>query len=131
MFCSTGTLRYGKDPYKLIVEIDPEIGRYYYKQILGQNIRVNKQKYATHISVVRKEIPPLMEHWGKYEGKQIEFAYEHHLYNDATYYWLNVWCQELEEIRKELGCRPTSAFTRGPDGAHRFHATIANIKGIV
>jgi len=107
MFYSTGTLRYYNDPIKLIVEVDPDISRFYYS-LIPKYIHANKQMFAPHISVVRKEIPPNMTAWNKYGGHELDFEYDNYIYNDETYYWLNCYSKRLEEIRIELGLSSVS-----------------------
>lgn len=128
-FYSSGKLIYNNDPYKLIVEIDSEIVKYY-RSLVPKYIKLNQQRYAPHISVVRKKIPPIMSLWGKHEGRIINFQYENIIYNNDTYYWLNVISPDLESIREELGLSPVSETTRSPDGIHKFHTTIGNTKNI-
>jgi len=127
MFTSVGKLIYSDNPYKLIVEIDPEICNYY-RALVPKYILLARQKYAPHISVVRKEIPRDLSNWKKYADQEIEFEYEGVIYNDETYYWLNVRSLDLEMIRRELGLNLVSGITKSPDGRHRFHTTIGNIK---
>jgi len=126
MFKSVGTLRYFNNS-KLIVEIDPEISNYY-QSLIPKYIYYNKQRYAPHISVIRKEIIPNMDLWGKYEGQEVEFEYENLIYMSPNYMWLNIYSEELEAIRLELGLTKTSEITRSPDGRHKFHTTIGNFK---
>lgn len=126
---SSGTLIYSENPYKLIVDVDNEIGRYY-RSLIPPTHRVQKPLYNSHISTVRNEMPVNLSVWGKYQNQTIEFEYEPFVYNGELYYWLNVYCQELEDIRLELGLQNTSPFTRSPNGKHRFHITIANLKHI-
>lgn len=131
MFTSVGRLEYSANPYKLIVKVDPEISRYYFYQITQvAHIDLNRQRYAPHISVVRKETPVNLEYWNKYKNLKIIFEYDHYVYNDKTYYWLNVFSEQLESIRKELGLTRVSAITRSPDGRHKFHMTIGNKKDL-
>jgi hypothetical protein len=127
MFKSIGTLRYFGDPYKLIVEIDPEISKYY-QSLIPPYILYNKQRYEPHISVIRKEIIPNLQLWGKYEGQDFEFEYDNFIYMSKNYLWLNVFSGDLEIIRLELGLTKTSETTRSPDGRHKFHTTIGNFK---
>lgn len=127
MFKSVGTLRYFNDPHKLIVEIDPEISNYY-QILIPKYVDYNKQKYAPHISVIRKEVIPNLHLWGKYEGQDFEFEYDNFIYMSRNYLWLNVFSEELEAIRFELGLTKTSEITRSPDGRHKFHTTIGNLK---
>ena len=126
LFISSGYLRY--HPNKLILEIDQQLVDYY-RALVPKSIGLSRQRHDAHISVVRKETPPLMEFWEKYEGELIEFCYDPIIKNGEIYYWLNVFCVRLEEIRKELGLPVSSPYTRPPDGFSKcFHTTIGNIK---
>jgi len=127
MFSSVGILRYFDNPYKLIVEIDPGISDYY-QALIPKYIRFNKQMYAPHISVIRKESIPNLDLWGKHEGCEFKFEYDNYVYMGTNYLWLNVFSEELENIRLELGLTKTSEITRSPDGRHKFHTTIGNFK---
>jgi len=124
---STGRLRYFDSPYKLIAEIDPAIAEYY-RSLIPKSVRLNVPLHLPHISVVRREVPPILSPWGKYEGELVKFEYEPTIYNDETYYWLNAYGLALEAIRVELGLpvlgRPVSRA-----GFQRcFHITIGNLK---
>lgn len=125
MFKSIGRLKYFFDPIKLIVEVDSGIVDFY-RALIPR--KINKQMHAAHISVVRNEFPPKMENWNKYQMKEVEFDYDNYVFNDETYYWLNVQCEELEDIRIELGLPLDSRLTRPPDGQKFFHITLGNIK---
>ncbi len=127
MFKSIGTLRYFNDPFKLIIEIDPEISNYY-QALIPKYVDYNKQRYAPHISVIRKEVVPNLYLWRKYEGQEVEFEYENHIYISPNYMWLNIYSEKLEAIRLELELTKTSEITRSPDGRHKFHTTIGNFK---
>ena len=126
LFQSIGKLKYFDNPYKLIVEVDNEIARYY-RSFIPKYLKVNKPMYPAHISTVRREIPNL-EFWGKYQGKDINFQYENIICNDEVYYWLGAFSKELQEIRTELGLPITSWITEPPDGLYNFHITIGNTK---
>lgn len=120
---------YSINPYKLIVSVDNSICDYY-KSLIPKHHYVQKQKYAPHISVVRNETPTNLNTWNKYVNKQIIFEYESFIHNDETYYWLNAYSELLEDIRVELGLPSLSEYTKSPDGKHKFHITIGNIKHI-
>ena len=124
---SIGTIKYSENPYKIIVEIDQAIADYY-RSFIPKYFNVKRPKYSAHISVLRKEDPKFKMFWNKYDGKNVSFEYENYIYNDETYYWLNAWSDELENIRKELGLMPTSDITYSPDHKHKFDITIGNIK---
>lgn len=129
LHASTGILRYSPDAYKLIVEVDPGIVSYY-RWLLPRSIRTNRQMYAPHISVVRKQIPLKLDAWKMHEGELIHFSYEHFIYSSEVYFWLNVFSQRLIEIRRELGLSDTSKLSRPPDERECFHITVANRKGL-
>lgn len=133
LYWSKGVLKYNQPTdtvgYRLVVDIDPEITDYYRALIPPWKGKLNKQMYAPHISVVRKEIPPLPEFWGRYEGEVIEFAYDNVIHSSPTYWWLNCFSKRLEDIRLELGLPVDSPYTLPPEGfAKCFHSTLGNFK---
>lgn len=126
LYTSTGTLRYGYT--NLVLDVDQGIVDYY-RALMPKSISTQRQMYPAHISVVRKEIPPNMQFWGKYAGEQIEFQYSNVIHYGTVYYWLNAWCKRLEEIRQELGLPIDSPYTKPPDGFEKtYHITIGNVK---
>lgn len=126
LYQSTGKIHY--EPEKLIVLIEQELVDYY-RSLIPWWHKAKAQKYPAHISVVRHETPVFAEFWGKYEGEEIEFSYDPDIKNSANYFWLNVFCVKLEEIRLELGLPVSSPYTRPPDGFCKcFHTTIGNCK---
>ena len=131
MYSSTGNLAYSTDGgHRIVLDVDEELAAYY-RSLIPPWMRVNKPRYLPHITVVRihKETPNDLAAWGKHAGEAVEFLYEPHVYYDSLYYWLNIWCVRLEEIREELGMSVTSPYTVPPDGFHKcFHCTIANKK---
>lgn len=132
MFESQGKLRYSIGTYhKLIVEIDSEIVRYY-RSLMPKYILTNSQMYRPHISVVRHEIIPNLDIWGKYEGEEIVFYYDGIVHSGTVYYWLNCFCGRLEEIRVELGLPVHSRYTTPPERfKHCFHCSIGNSKKLI
>jgi hypothetical protein len=129
MFQSSGKLKYSIDPIKLILQVDRGISDYYASTV-PKYIKLKRQAFPAHISVVRNATPPNMEFWNKYDGNEINFQYENYIYNDNTYYWLNCYSVELENIRSELGLQPYGDVTLSPDFKHRFHITIGNVKSL-
>jgi hypothetical protein len=132
LYWSEGILKYTDESsagLKLVVEIDPGITDYYRTLIPKWYPKLNKQLYAPHISVVRKEIPPNMSAWKKYEGQIIRFAYSNEIQMGKTYWWLNCFCKDLETIRLELGLPINSPYTLPPEGFEKcFHSTLGNLK---
>lgn len=126
---SSGVLKYSPEPNNLRVVVDPEIYKYY-RSLIPKWFKTQPQMYEPHVSVVRREpVIPNIAVWGKYEGEEIEFEYSHEVFAGEVYCWLNVFCVRLEEIRRELGLRIDSPFTRPPDGYEKcFHMTLGNRK---
>lgn len=127
MFQSVGKLQYSENPFKLALEVDSEISNYY-RSLFPKYLKVNRQLFAPHISVVRKEIPVNLEYWGKYQNKELSFYYDNYVYNDETYFWLGAYSEELQIVRQELGLSATSWITESPDSGHKFHITLGNLK---
>lgn len=107
-----------------IVTADREITRYYRwwvdKSILNpmevEGHGLKKPSWDAHVSVVRGEKPAAdkMHLWRKYHGEEIAFEYKHEVRQsgDTTggdrpnwYWFVEVKCPRLDEIRTELGLR--------------------------
>jgi hypothetical protein len=130
LYDSKGILRYSivDIGYRLIVEVDQGISEYY-RSLIPKYKDVRGQRYRAHISVVRKEVPPRLENWGKYNGEEVEFCYNSCVRWGTVYYWLDAYSKRLEEIRVELGLPISSEYTRPPDSFEKvFHITIGNRK---
>lgn len=126
-FTSTGSLKHSVNDDKIIVEVESEICNYY-RSLIPKYYRVNRQRYAPHISVVRDESILYPEELKNLDGRLITFWYSGIIHNDETYFWLEVNSWELQEIRVKLGLTSTSRITRSPDGNHSFHITLGNLK---
>lgn len=124
---STGRLKYIGDD-SLIVEIGSDIARYY-RSLIPKYQSINGTRYAPHITVVRTgKDQPIKEFWGKYEGEKINFIYCPFVESSDIYFWLNVLCKRLEDIREELGL-PIITSMYAPEGFRKFfHITIGNNK---
>ena len=118
---SIGVLNYGPGERRVVLHVDQGIADFY-RAMLPKWLPANAQYYPAHISVVRHETSPNMSAWKKHEGERIAFEYKPEVVGDETYYWLDVWCSRLCEIRTELGLAPY------PWWRNRFHITIANRK---
>lgn len=126
-FKSNGILSYSTEPYRLIVEVDEEISRYY-RSLVPKHFKIKKPLYPAHISLLRNQTPPNMDVWTRYAGQTVSFQYESFVYYDDLYFWLNVYSHELETVRSELGLPPWGDVSLSPDFQHRFHLTIGNLK---
>lgn len=131
MYRSIGRLCYSDDPYRLVVDVDREIVRYYCS-LIPKARRVRSQKFHPHITVVRphKETPSKLDAWRKYEGEEIEFFYDGGVHWNDNYCWLNAYSKRLEDIRGELGLDTVAAFPPPPppEWTWRFHITLGNRK---
>jgi 2'-5' RNA ligase len=128
MYTSYGTLRYSpkllgnsNDKWWLIVDADSELARYYRSLLKSHRFNtfsLTTPSWKQHITVVRNEESIDKLSWEKYHGQKVEFQYENKIYNNLAYYWLNVSCQKLYDIRVELGLPKEPEFP--------FHLTIGN-----
>jgi hypothetical protein len=128
-FESTGTLQYSKD-WRLVLRVEQDLADYY-RSLIPKWLPSQRPRWPAHVTVVRqeKETPANKEHWWKYNGHTLKFIYSPYIHHDKIYFWLNVWCKKLEEIRSELGLPFHSQFTLPPAGFKKnFHCTIANTK---
>lgn len=129
MFAFTGILTtfVEQNNFKLIVEVDSEISNYY-RSLIPKYCRVNRQRYTPHISVVREESIIHLDRWNLLQGKTVICWYNNVIFNDETYFWLEVNSLDLQTIRVKLGLTPTNRITRSPNGEHSFHITLGNTK---
>jgi len=122
---SFGYFKYTKNPNKLIVEVDQEIQNYYRNLI---PIKTNRQKYPAHITVMRGENP---NHFINIINNQIiYFWYYGFIHENEKYFWINVHCPKLKDIRQLIGLNPEHTLSKPPDSSNCFHITIANKKGL-
>lgn len=129
LFESIGTLHYEPD-WKLVLNIDQNLADYY-RSLIPKYKPNNRQRYPAHVTIVRqtKELPTNIQFWNKYQGQEVKFLYNPEIQEGQVYYWINVYCQQLEEIRTELGLPVHSQFTMPPEGFKKhFHCTIGNKK---
>ena len=136
MFSSVGNLEFRLfDKYELVrVMIDDEIVNYY-RSLLPKWIKANRSRHQPHISVIRNEVIPNQNKWNHLKKSypywiEINFEYDNFIYEDGTYFWLQVRAPALERFRTDLGLPAHSAITRSPDGQHDFHITLGNKKNL-
>jgi hypothetical protein len=108
----------------LILTADPEITRYYRWWVDKEKLNpiglpgkgLYKPSWDAHVSVVRgeKPYPDKLHLWKKYQGEEVAFEYRHGVrqsgdttgYDRPDWYWfVDVKCPRLDEIRTELGFR--------------------------
>ena len=92
LYPSTGKFHYSDTGWKLIVEVDPEIARYY-RSLIPKWLPAYPTRYAPHITVVRqeKETPVNIQFWKKYDGQPVDFLYDPNVQQGKVYYWLNIY----------------------------------------
>lgn len=130
-FEMVGTLHYSVlEPgvsYKLTTVVDPGIAEFY-RSLVPKHLKCQRGRFAPHVTVVRNEVPPNMEKWGAYEGKEVVIEYDPFLEYDGVYWWLNCHSSFLEQIREELELPVWDKWNMSPDGQNCFHMTIGNSK---
>lgn len=107
-----------------VVDVDKEITRYYRWWLQKEkHILLHQPAWDAHISIFRGEADcaKYPELWKKYQNKRVDFLYEHgnirvqeDKNNGGYYYWIDVECPFLSEMRTEMNL---------PVG-WRFHITI-------
>lgn len=132
MYSSFGKLNYSivDGNYRLVVECDQGIADMY-RSLIPKYYNVNRPRCPAHITVVRpyKETPADLTDWEAYQGESVEWFYEPHIRTDGMYFWLNTFCNRLEDIRLELGLPVQSEFAQPPERFKKyFHVTLVNCK---
>lgn len=125
-FDSVGVLRasYSDGLYRLALEVDPGIVDVA-RALVPKHIRLARQRYAPHISVVREENPgPL-----SLEGLKVPFTYCPEVVPGEVYYWLRAESPELRVLRASLGLPLMAWYNYPPDLEDCFHITVGNTKG--
>lgn len=117
---SSGTLYACAD--KVFVAVDEGIVQLT-RALIPPYFPTQPQRYAPHITVVRNEPFSIRP-----KKTEISFRYDPVVQNDDTYWWLNVYCSDLSDIRIGMGLEPSSQWSRPPDGTECFHITVGNTK---
>jgi len=107
------------------VDCDPEIGRYYrhlYSLAHNKCRNLLRPSWREHISVIRDEEPPENKKhlWKKYDGQVVIFRYRPEIDHDGLYFWLDVECDFLLDLRVEIG------LSRHPE--YSLHLTVGNAR---
>jgi hypothetical protein len=109
----SGVINY--DPYRAgmkknhkwwaIVKVDRQITSYYRWWVKKEYyIDLYQPSWDAHISIIRGEKPKshLLNLWKKYDNKRIAFNYEHNVKRDGHFWFVEVDCPFLLQIRKEF-----------------------------
>ena len=124
----SGIIKYDSIDYKVYVDLDDDIARYYREMIPKHLTKPKPQRYKTHITIVRNEKIINMDNWLRYDGLEVNFKYNPIEKNNGIYFWLDVYSDKLEQLRTELGLQKSSEFSRPPSDEECFHITIGNLK---
>lgn len=111
-----------QNPWWVIVECPKDIMDYYHYWLeREEGVKLNKPLFGSHISVVRGEEPAeSSKHlWKVCHEEEVEFAYSHEIMNNGEYYWLEIDCMKLNELRETLGLEEKVQFG--------FHLTIGRV----
>lgn len=114
----------GSTEWWLIIDIDPELGRYLraeYSRSRYRMVQPQPPLWGTHVSVIRGEEPVEKSAWKKFDGEKVEVWYEWEVVQTREYLWLPVDCPRARVIREELGL--------SPDPTPTLHLTFGNTKG--
>jgi len=89
--------------------------------LLKHGIPIHKGSWSgPHISFIKGIKPEFKHLWGKHEGRQVEFRYTNNIrWDNGKHAWLDVWCDELHEVRMESGL--PSSFK------NTFHFTLGRL----
>lgn len=114
----------GTTEWWLILDIDPELGRYLraeYARFRYRTVEARAPLWGTHVSVIRGEEPADKSAWKRHDGKRVEVRYSWDVTAMNDYLWLPVWCPAANAVRVELGlpANPTPP----------LHLTFGNTKG--
>lgn len=110
----------------LIGATDCDVSEYYAWFLRKRTgIVLQEPAWGAHVSVVRGEIPPNQDVWNKHQGKVIDVTLEVDVRTNGGHWWLRATCEELKDIREELGLyRHGKPFE---DGGHMgLHLTLGN-----
>jgi len=112
MFSTSGTLHFDLkrgtkqfEPWWCLLLCDNQIAEYYSWQLKKYGIESNpKGLWGTHISVVRGETVPDPSAWGKLEGYEVDFYYNHVIrFENGMHAWIDVYSEDLSAVREMLG----------------------------
>lgn len=95
-----------KNKWWCILTVDKEITRYY-RYWIQRELHVKglcQPSWDAHISIVRgeKPEPELINLWKKYHREKVTYRYNISPYRSGHYWFLEVDCPRMVEIRKEL-----------------------------
>lgn len=131
ILCGTGIIQYNparpgmkhRTDWWCVVKVNKELTRYYRWWLeYEKHLHLQPPSWDAHISVVRGERPrpAFVDGWKKYQGEKVDFTYQHGSIRidrsqrtddkaknaiGGEYYFIDVMCPRLDEIRSELGLK--------------------------
>lgn len=128
LLTASGVLTYHNQS-KVTLEIGYGLS-HYYCALIPKYHYVQRSKYASHVSIVRHET--VKQNYGAGAGRRLTVRYDPDIKTDrdGRYWWLDVWSDDLCDLRVHLGLSPFRMLRNGKMG-DRFHITVGNRKGIL
>jgi hypothetical protein len=130
MLTATGTLVYDPrvvvdgrehfDPWWVVLECGVALLGAPRAALEAEGVRLTRPRWGSHVSVVSGEEPPRKERWRFGHGELVPFAYDPTPRLEGAFYFLDVICDELCDLREALG------LPRAP--RHPFHLTLGRTK---
>lgn len=108
-------------PWWAILRCDSGIVDFYSWLLLKYGIPIHKGSWSgPHISFIKGVEPEYQHLWGKHEGRRVEFRYTNNIrWDNGRHAWLDVWCDELHDVRMESGLPSSKKNT--------FHFTLGRL----
>ena len=94
----------------------------YYRSLIPKYYYVQPPKYKPHITIVRLGLEHAKLNWGYLDGCLIDVYYDTQIINKPPYWFLDVFSEEIANIRKKLGLKELRT------GFDCYHLTIGNNK---
>ncbi len=107
----------------LIIECDREFGKYLrHLRLICQASAppLAEPLWGTHVSIIRGEMPPNIQHWGTIDGNTVSIQYSHSPRETSGYFYLPVQCEAALDYRQLLGLPREPEFP--------LHLTFGNSK---
>ena len=108
------------DPWWVMLECEPGIFDSARASLGQAGIRLSRPLWGSHVSIVSGEPPPHEERWRTRHGERVAFDYELAARTEGGFYWLDIACNELLDLRETLG------LLRSP--RRPFHLTLGRVK---
>lgn len=97
------------DPWTAIVKVDTSLIDWAIQDLRSEGVTVTKSAWGPHITWVNKEEPHNKSVWANFDNMPIEFQVGDQIQTNGTYYWLDVKCDDLKRMRRQLGLKPNPA----------------------